>query len=203
MQIAEIRTLYDYLFWAHERTMSAVERLSDEDFVRDLGSSHRSVRGTLVHMMSAEWLYLSRWHGVFPDALLDPSAFPTVASIEERWGGIHRELRSFLGRLREENLNSVFRYRNIRGDEISLPMYVTLLHVVNHNTYHRGQLVAQLRILGQQPESTDLYRFFLEEQVLAESDSYESDLESLAPAPAGERGEDDEDADDDREEERW
>lgn len=177
MKIAEIRTLYEYLFWAHERTAGVVETLSEEEFVRDLGSSHHSVRGTLVHMMSAEWLYLSRWHGVFPDAMLDPNAFPTLAAVEERWRGIHRELHSFLGRLREENLSSVFRFRNLRGDEVSFPFYVTLLHVVNHNTYHRGQVVTLLRILGRQPEATDLYRFFLEEQALTGSESYGSDLE--------------------------
>lgn len=181
MQIAEIRSLYEYLFWAHERMMASVERVSGEDFVRDLGSSHRSLRGTLAHMMGAEWLYLSRWHGVFPDAMLDPSAFPDLSSLEERWAGIRRELRSFLGRLREENLTTVFRYRNLHGDEVSLPFFVTLLHVVNHNTYHRGQVVSLLRMVGQQPEGTDLYRFYLEEQVLADSEDVEGDLAFLAP----------------------
>lgn len=195
MKIGEIRTLYEYLFWAHDRTIAVVERLSDEEFVRDLGASHHSVRGTLVHMMSAEWLYLSRWHGVFPDAMLDPKAFPTLAAVDERWTGIRRELRSFLGRLREDDLASVFRYRNLRDDEVSLPFYVTLLHVLNHNTYHRGQLVALLRMLGQQPESTDLYRFFLEEQVVADSESYESDLEVLVPNPGGGDREEPEDDD--------
>ncbi len=192
MQIGEIRVLFEYLFWAHERVMASVERLSPEEFVRDLGSSHHSVRGTLAHMMGAEWLYLSRWHGVFPDAMLDPDAFPTVQALEERWSGIRRELRSFLGRLREEHLSSVFRYRNLRGEEVSLPFYVTLLHVVNHNTYHRGQVVSLLRMLGQTAEGTDLYRFFLEEQVLADSPHYEKDFELATPASGAEEdGEED------------
>lgn len=184
MQIGDIRVLYDYLFWAHDRTLPAVERLTTEDFVRDLGASHGSVRGTLVHLMGAEWLYLSRWHGVFPDAMLDPAGFPTVGAVEERWSGIRRELRAFLGQLRDTHLSSVFRYRNLRGEDVSLPLYVTLVHVVNHNTYHRGQVVSLLRMLGQKPEATDLYRFYMEEQARDDSGKYESEFDLVSP-PAG------------------
>jgi uncharacterized damage-inducible protein DinB len=193
VQIDDIRMLYDYLFWAHERTLPVVERLTPEEFVRDLGASHGSVRSTLVHMMSAQWLYLSRWHGVFPDVLLDPESFPTLAALEERWAGIRRELRSFLGRLREEHLASRFRYRNLRGEEVTLPFYVTLLHVVNHDTYHRGQVASCLRMLGQTPEATDLYRFYLEQQVLEDTGGPEGDFDLVSPAAAADEEEKEED----------
>lgn len=182
MQIGDVRVLYDYMFWAHDRTMSTVESLTPEDFVRDLGSSHGSVRGTLVHLMGAEWLYLSRWHGVFPEAMLDPDGFPTVEVLEERWNGIRRELRAFLAQIRDEHLSSVFRYRNLRGEDVSLPLYATLVHVVNHNTYHRGQVVTLLRLLGQKPEATDLYRFFMEEQARDDSGAYEKEFDLVPPS---------------------
>jgi uncharacterized damage-inducible protein DinB len=169
--IDDIRTLYEYHYWAHERMMTAVQRLTPEELDRDLGASHVSVRGTLVHMMSAEWLYLSRWHGVFPDNMLDAKAFPTLDALEDRWSGIRRELRGFLGRVQKGHLNNLMIYRDTGGEEVKLPLYVNLMHLVNHATYHRGQVANLIRQLGHEPEPTDLFRFYIEEQVLIESEN--------------------------------
>lgn len=166
MTTEEIRTLYEYLYWAHERLMASLEPIKTEEFTRDLGSGHPSLRHTLVHMMGAEWLYLSRWHGVFPNSILDPAGFPDLASVEERWSGIRRELRSYLSLVRDHHLNELLIYRNIRGDEVKLPLFVTLSHLVQHNTYHRGQVATLLRQLGYEPAPTDLNRFYMEERVV-------------------------------------
>jgi uncharacterized damage-inducible protein DinB len=183
VQIAEVRTLYDYLFWAHERMMIPAARLSSEEFSREMGASYGSVRGTLVHMMSVEWLYLSRWHGVFPDSMLDPEAFPTLEAIEERWSGIRRELRSYLGRVHQQHLNHLLIYRNMRGEEVRLPLYATLLHLINHHTFHRGQVITLVRQLGHEPEESDLYRFYIEERVLEEAEHVEEIADIGSPIP--------------------
>ena len=59
--------------------------LSVDDFKRDLQSSHGGVRGTLVHTMSAEWVWLERWKGVSPRRHMDESEFPTVVELSDRW----------------------------------------------------------------------------------------------------------------------
>ena len=58
--------LLDYTVWANHRPMRAAATLCVDDFKRDLGSSHGGVRGTLVHIMGAEWIWLERWKGVSP-----------------------------------------------------------------------------------------------------------------------------------------
>jgi uncharacterized damage-inducible protein DinB len=162
--IHEIHTSYDYLAWAHERTMATVFELTSEEFTCDLSPGPRSVRDTLVHMMSSEWLWLSRWHGVSPGARLDPEAFPTPEAVEERWRRIRAELQRFLGQVREPDLLRPLPYVSTEGEERRLPLACAMEHVVNHATYHRGQVAALLRRLGKEPLATDLVLYYLEEE---------------------------------------
>jgi uncharacterized damage-inducible protein DinB len=189
VEITDIRRLYEYLFWAHDRMMVAVSRLSQEEFTRDMGSSFPSIRDTLVHVMSVEWLSLSRWHGVFPDTMLDPEAFPTFAALEQRWDSIRRELKGYLGRVHKEHLNNLYIYRDLQGDEVRLPLYATLLQLINHHNYHRGQVTTLLRQLGHTPIETGLYRFYIEERVLEEAENVEEVEEVGSPIPQWERKE--------------
>jgi uncharacterized damage-inducible protein DinB len=167
VRINDIRTLYDYLFWAHERMMVPVAELSPEELTRDLGSGLHSVRDTLVHMMSSEWIWLSRWHGISPSTLLDAEAFPTVEALEDRWGRIRVELQRFLGLVREGDLLRPLLYRSIEGEDVEIPLVFTMEHLVHHCTYHRGQMAVLVRQLGKQPLPTDLIRYYLEEEASA------------------------------------
>jgi uncharacterized damage-inducible protein DinB len=164
VKIHDIRTLYDYLLWAHERMMAGVSELTPEEFTRDLGPGPRSVRDTLVHMMSSEWLWLSRWHGVSPGAMLDPGAFPTLEAVEERWRGIRTELQRFLGQVRDPDLLYPLPYVSTEGEELRVPLACAMEHVVNHGSYHRGQVAGLLRRLGKTPLGTDLILYYLEQE---------------------------------------
>jgi uncharacterized damage-inducible protein DinB len=55
--------------------------------------------------------------------------------------------------------NRVIEYKNLKGDAFAKPVWEILLHVVNHGTYHRGQIAAMLRQLGHVPPSTDFIYF--------------------------------------------
>jgi uncharacterized damage-inducible protein DinB len=77
----------------------------------------------------------------------------------------------------------------MRGDEVRLPLYATVLHLVNHHTDHRGQVITLLRQLGKEPEPSDLYRFYIEERVLEESLGVEEVEEFGSPVSGGAREE--------------
>ena len=81
MDRGDLGTLLDFNYWARDRILSAVEPLSDEQYTRDLGNSFRSVRDTLVHTASAQWLWLERWRGTAPRELWDPAAYSDVAAL--------------------------------------------------------------------------------------------------------------------------
>ena len=62
----DVRTLLDYHYWARDRMLEAVDRLSPDQFTRNMGNSFGSVRDTIAHTYSAEWIWYSRWRGTLP-----------------------------------------------------------------------------------------------------------------------------------------
>ena len=73
-----IQGLYRYNTWANIRVFDAVSGLGEGEFTRDLGSSYPSVRDTLLHLVSAEWIWLERWKGISPNAMLHAADFPKI-----------------------------------------------------------------------------------------------------------------------------
>ena len=155
-------TLYDYNAWANARVLDAAAGLSAEQFLRDLKNSFPSVRDTLAHILGAEWIWMRRWRGEPTSALLQASDFPTVQSLRDRFAALEQERRGFLESLSDDRLQAPFSYRDTAGKSHSLRLVQSLQHVVNHGTYHRGQITTLLRQLGGTPVSTDLSRFYLD-----------------------------------------
>jgi len=162
MDRKDILTLFDYNAWANERALGAAGALSQEQFLRDLGNSFPSLRDTLAHILGAEWIWLRRWQGDSPSSGLAAADFPTVASLKDRFAALDRERRAFLDTLSEEGLARPFSYRDLAGNAHSLRLVESLQHLVNHGTYHRGQITTMLRQLGAKPVSTDMSRFYLD-----------------------------------------
>ncbi|MCI0331237.1 MAG: DinB family protein [candidate division Zixibacteria bacterium] len=160
MDLERIRALYDFNRWANGRVLEAAEKLSREQFSKDLGSSFSSVQDTLVHIMGAEWIWLERWKGVSPKALLPAAEFPTVSSIRNRWKEIEREQKDFVNDVTEESLKTVISYTNLKGVPYKYPLWQILQHLVNHSTYHRGQVTTMLRQLGAKPLATDFLVYY-------------------------------------------
>ena len=85
MNLTDLRTMLDYHYWARDRLLEVVEPLTPEQFTRDLGSSFKSIRDTVVHTYSAEWAWYERWNGRSPTAALPFDQFPDVASLRAAW----------------------------------------------------------------------------------------------------------------------
>lgn len=160
MKPDEIRTLFSYNRWANHRLLAASEPLSPSDFARDLGTSHGSLRGTLVHTLWSEWIWLQRWRGASPRQLFAEDQFPDVAAIGARWAAVERDREDLLGGLTDDMLLAPVAYENLQGQRWSYPLGHMMQHVVNHSSYHRGQIVTLLRQLGWTPPTTDFLVFF-------------------------------------------
>jgi len=150
-----VRLLVDYTRWADGRMHDALSKLAPEPWTKDLGSSLKSVRDTAVHIVSAQWIWLSRWKGESPKAMLAAADFPTPASVRERSESIAKELAGFTVEQTAESLSRPLAYKNLKGESMSYPLGQLMLHMTNHSTYHRGQVTTLLRQLGAQPISTD------------------------------------------------
>ncbi|EQB63164.1 MAG: DinB family protein [candidate division Zixibacteria bacterium RBG-1] len=160
MDVARIQELYKYNAWANGQVFESVAKLTPEQFNKDLATSYRSVKGTLVHIVGAEWIWLRRWLGTSPKALWDPAEFSSVEQIKNRWEEVERERKEFLSDLTEDSLRKPLAYTNIKGQPFSYPLWQALQHLVNHSTYHRGQVTTLLRQLGAQPKGTDLLAYY-------------------------------------------
>lgn len=152
----DLRRLLEYTVWANHRVLRASATLGKDDFKRDLGSSHGGVRGTLAHIMGAEWIWLERWKGVSPTRLLDESEFPDVMALRERWRVIEDHRDAWFRSLREKDVAQTLRYTSTAKKAFEAPLWQLVQHVANHSTYHRGQVTTLLRQLGAKAVATDL-----------------------------------------------
>lgn len=159
MNIGDIVYLYKYNRWANTRAVHAASRLTARQFIQDLGSSHRSVRDTLAHIVAAEWIWLERWKGTSPKSLLDPASFPTAESIRTRLGEVEDGIDRFISGLTDESLDRSISYTNTKGEEWRYTLGHMLQHVANHSSYHRGQVTTMLRQLGAEVTPVDLLYF--------------------------------------------
>ena len=152
----DLRRLLDYTVWANHRLVRVAATLGVDDFKRDLGGSHGGVRGTLTHMMSAEWVWLERWKGVSPSRHIDEGEFADVVGLRDRWTVVEEHRDSWFESLRPEAVAAPVSYRNMAGVTGEDPLWQLVQHVANHASYHRGQVLTMLRQLGAQPVSTDM-----------------------------------------------
>jgi len=160
VDIERIRSLYEFNRWANAQVLNAVSVLEPEEWTRNLRNSFPSVRDTLVHILWAEWIWLTRWKGVSPKLIFDPAEFPTVTALRTRWSDVEREQAEFIAGLSEASLRTVIEYVNTKGESFAYPLWQMLQHVVNHSTYHRGQITMMLRQLGATPVATDFLVFY-------------------------------------------
>ena len=160
MNKSQIIELYSYDDWANRKLMNAMGQLENEEYVQDLSSSFKSIRDTMVHILGAEELWLSRWVGEQGRNLLNSDDFPTYSSLIGRWDDFRNQINSFVLTLTEENLTQEISYKNLKGVPFSLDLWKQMIHVTNHSSFHRGQAVTMLRQLKKQPPSLDLISYY-------------------------------------------
>jgi uncharacterized damage-inducible protein DinB len=144
----DVRTLVDYHYWARNRMFEALTNLTSDQFTQNLFNSFPSIRDTVVHLYTADWGWHLLWQG---QPLTEPPAadsFSDLASVQGVWQDQERKVRAFVDSLSEADLSG-FWWR--------------LLHLVNHASYHRGQVTTMLRQLSVDvPKSQDMIVFLKE-----------------------------------------
>lgn len=157
---AQLAELFSYNAWANRRLFTALEALSAEEYNRDLKTSFGGLQGTVAHIVWAEDLWLRRWEGAAPPAVAQGKDLATLAAARERWEAVEARRGRYLGGLTDERLEDVLVVKASSGGEFRHAIRETLLHAVDHSSYHRGQLVAMLRQLGHTPPATGLAGYY-------------------------------------------
>ena len=161
----DLATHLRYHVWATRRTLQAVAELSPEEYLRDLQTSHRSVQGTLEHMLGADWGWYERLAGE-PPGIAEPleDGYSIFANLETDYRVLLRKydlLASFLDDL-ELALHFAHSEIYVPWLQASIPKWQGVMNIVSHGTYHRGQIASMVRQLGYEPIETDMMDYFLE-----------------------------------------
>jgi uncharacterized damage-inducible protein DinB len=169
MNREDIQRQFAYTEWANELAMSAAAKIPSEELCRNVGISHGSIFGTLLHMAGAEWIWLERWHGRSPAkaeawALWTTDVCPDLPTLKHRWDQLAEQRAGFVAGLDEARLNEDLAFKLLSGDPSSMRLIDQMQHVVNHATMHRGQIVGMIRQLGIDPPATDLL-FYLRREI--------------------------------------
>ncbi len=121
MNLSDIKHLFSYTEWANELALGAAEKLPDEHLRRDVGISHKSIFGTLLHMAGAEWIWMERWHGRSPAKaeawlLWTTESCPDLSSLRERWSHLIDQRSRYLSELDDSDLAAELSFKLLSGD---------------------------------------------------------------------------------------
>ncbi|MFQ5874269.1 MAG: DinB family protein [Dehalococcoidia bacterium] len=163
MNLAMVRALFDYTRWANRRLFDLVATLPAGEAGREIGKqfSFPTLTGMLAHILAAEVIWLARWKGDSPTALLSDKDFPDLAPLRTRWDAEEDEMQAFLSGISEEGLSREIHYRTTEGKPFHLPLWVLMQHVANHGTHHRSEAATMLTMVQGSPPLTDLLVYHL------------------------------------------
>jgi len=154
--LQSLRGLLAYTIWADRRVLEALAEVPADEMARENGSSFGTLLATMAHILGAEQVWLSRFLGLPLERLPGESDYPDLPALAGGFTEFWPQLEFFMASLSEDQLGRVVEWVNSRGEAHSAPFRTALLHFVNHSTYHRGQVAAQMRQLGHAPPTTDL-----------------------------------------------
>ena len=158
-----LRHLFDYLIWADRLSFDAGRRIAEAEYYKDRGISFGSIHNLFVHQMVAQHTWLRKWQGqVLTGRLDNQTEHPTRELLAERWPIVHATLLDLLARQTNESLNTPTTILRNNGEPITVALGAMILNVVDHGTYHRGQMNTMFKQAGVEPVYTPYFRFALE-----------------------------------------
>jgi uncharacterized damage-inducible protein DinB len=143
-----LKQLAAYNIWANQKLMEAILTLPEEKQKQELASSFKSLYATVLHIWNAESIWWQRMK--LNERIIMPSE-NSNGNMKDVCNGLLQQnilWQDWVNNASDMALEHVFQYFNLKKESFKQPIYQMLLHVFNHGTYHRGQLVNMLRQLG-------------------------------------------------------
>lgn len=161
MNLSYFQELANYNRWANHVVSSWLATLTEEQWKATVISSFNSVEATTIHIIGAEKIWLERLQLMTQMSWLPAHFQGNCAEALEIWQGASAGLESYVQLLKHTDLDAPLHYTRLNGEAYTQPIYKVLAHIFNHSSYHRGQLVTQLRQLGfEGVTTTDLLSFY-------------------------------------------
>jgi uncharacterized damage-inducible protein DinB len=156
-------SLFAYNRWADRRVLGACRKLTAEQYVAEPVPGWSSVRSSIVHIAVVTEGWLSGFEGVSGQDVLTEADLPTVDDAE-RLLDRGNQLFSYnlVPKLTPLWLATPQTIRSRFGCD-DAPPWIVLRHIVNHSTYHRGQVASKLKRLGVEQPATDFVDWAFEQ----------------------------------------
>jgi uncharacterized damage-inducible protein DinB len=154
--------LTNYINWADEIVIGWLRQIDDEQWNQVTASSFSSIRETAIHMVSAKRIWIDFWTNVLEPTYLSSLFNGSRAELIAIWKQASDDLKDFINEFPAEDYSKEVRIIKPNGEASTMEFRKTVPHMVNHSTYHRGQLVTLLRQAGfSNFSNTDLFTFYL------------------------------------------
>jgi len=156
-----------YNAWANKIIIEQINQLSEEQLYKEIASSFNSIYKTILHLMDVESIWWQRlklaehveWPGKSFSGSFDELS-KKLLQLSQQW-------EEWIRNANDANITHVFAYQNSKKEQFKQPVYEALLHLFNHQTFHRGQVVTMLRQLGMEKiQATDFIVFSRRSQSL-------------------------------------
>lgn len=149
--------LLQYTNSANDRVIEGTRGLPPDVMLNPIRQDYLSPFGLLVHMMSSDRIWLSRWQGIYPPILITTDDVPTLDALVAMWQPLRAEVQEFVAGL--EDQEQTLTYRTTQGVEHSAPWWQLFLHLINHNTEHRSQVALFLATRGIDVGNLDMVEY--------------------------------------------
>lgn len=143
-----LNQLSAYNFWANQLLLDVINQLPEEKQKQEVPSSFSSLYKTVLHVWSAESVWWQRMKLLERLYIPAESFSGDMKELISQLLNQNRQWNEWIANASEHQLQHVFQYQNFKKEQFKQPTYQMLIHVFNHATYHRGQLVNMLRQLG-------------------------------------------------------
>ncbi|WP_075981339.1 DinB family protein [Bacillus massilinigeriensis] len=150
-----ILSFFDYHTWATEKLLNHLDELPKELFSKEIDSVFHSIKETFEHIYTIDRLWLDRLQG--NNLTMKKVEFLCIEEAKEEFKYLHSHLKRYL---EESDIGDVAVYNNSTGKKFENKIEDCFIHIINHGTYHRGNITAMIRSLGYKSISTD-YIFYL------------------------------------------
>jgi uncharacterized damage-inducible protein DinB len=155
MTAGDLQRHIRYNNWASQLLMTAIRALPAGALEKPTGISHHSILGTMAHLQFADWIWYTRVAEPMPKPL------ETLEVLEREWPDLQQRWERFCDGLSDDDLARPIAYRSIRGYDAVATVEQVVMHLVNHGTLHRGQVMGMIRQLGITPPGTDLLHYYM------------------------------------------
>lgn len=138
----------EYNIWANRHLTDIISTLSEEQIDKVQVSSFPSIRKTMYHIWDAQGIWMIRLKGGVATDWPSKNFIGTTTDAIDSFLNSSREFATLVKGFDEGIFRNSIQYKNLEGKEFINSIADIVMHVMNHSTFHRGQLISMFRDFG-------------------------------------------------------